>query len=217
LFFAATFVAGTVGTGFFAVLGGEQPSADAPAQRSPDSARIEAYCGVICLARAASALGKQVDFADLLKPQYVGSTRGSSIGELARAAEDLGLYTEPMSRMTCGMLRQARCPVILHVKPALGAADYTHWVLFMGMEEGKARIYDQTKPVRLVQFEELAASWDGVALLVSTSPIGRSRMLLEACLAFAIYSSMGLLAVVLIHKCEHCRPERFPGFSWRRA
>jgi hypothetical protein len=67
------------------------------------------YCGIYALYRALAAEGKVIRFADLVRPEYIGSRKGSKMAELIRAGQDFGMYVEPMQRMNCAMLRQAHC------------------------------------------------------------------------------------------------------------
>ena len=49
----------------------------------------------LCSASRLAALGMRVRFDDLLKPEYVGTRKGSSIDELTRAAVACGLNCDP--------------------------------------------------------------------------------------------------------------------------
>jgi hypothetical protein len=45
---------------------------------------LPSYCGVYSLHRAARALGRDIPFRDWLKPEYIGSRKGSSLDDLHR-------------------------------------------------------------------------------------------------------------------------------------
>jgi rhodanese-related sulfurtransferase len=157
------------------------------------------YCGVYSLYRAGRALDRDIPFRDWLKPEYISSRQGSSLSDLIRAATDRGLYAEPMGRMSCAMLQHVHCPVILHVKNDLTTAkEYNHWILFMGTEDGKARIYDGVSPVEMVEFADLAAHWDGVGLLISTAPLSTSSLWLVTSAQFAFYAASCAAVVALL-------------------
>ena len=49
--------------------------------------RAGPYCGVYCLYTVMKLSGKEVDFRQLLKPEYIGSRRVSSLAELKKAAQ----------------------------------------------------------------------------------------------------------------------------------
>jgi rhodanese-related sulfurtransferase len=160
----------------------------------------ETYCGIYSLYLAARSLGLELKFNDLLKPQYISSRQGSSLGDLILAAKEQHLYSEPMGRMSCNVLRYAHCPVILHIKNDLATdKEYNHWVLFAGTEEGKARIHDGARPMELMDFTDLAARWDGVGLLISDSPISVSSLWLAVIAQFVFYAGAcaGVIALLL--------------------
>jgi rhodanese-related sulfurtransferase len=163
---------------------------------SPPTRKVPgAYCGVQSLYRALRALGKEVRFADLVRPEYITSKEGSTIADLTRAANAFGAYAKPMGRMPSTMLRQAKGPVLLHVKSDLRSNDYNHWVLFMGTERGTAKIYDRDQPATEVKMDALSARWDGVALLMSDSPVDTAGIWLGVFCPFLLYA--GIAAFVL--------------------
>ncbi len=157
-----------------------------------------AYCGVMSLGHAMQVLGTNVSVEKLVKPQYISSRQGSSIADLVRAASDFGLHIKPISGMTCRMLRHLHWPVILHVKSRAGLAAYDHWLLFAGEEGSRARIYNGTNPLALMDFDSLAASWDGVGLIVSREPISLGSVYLDWAVQYLIYFAAGLWAVLLL-------------------
>lgn len=155
------------------------------------------YCGLYSLHTAMRSLGRPLSFANLLKPEYVSSHLGSSMEDLIRAARDNGVNAEPMGRMTNAMLRQATCPVILHVKPQLSATKYNHWVLFMGAEGNRAKIYDG-KDMKMESLSRLLARWDGTGLLISNESIDRGPMLLAAIQQFSLFAILVMASVLAL-------------------
>lgn len=135
------------------------------------------YCGVYGVHRALLAVGVRVPSSSLVQRRYIGSRQGSTANELLDAARDSGAFAEAASHMTCRMLSYVDCPAVLHVKSSLGLTDYDHWFLFLGLDGGKARIADGQKPLSLMSLDELAARWDGTALLIDAKPIQRTRFL----------------------------------------
>jgi rhodanese-related sulfurtransferase len=162
---------------------------------------FEPYCGVQSLHRAMRALGKDVPFDSLVTADYISSTNGSTIADLIQAAEDQGIQLLPMTRMTSFLLRELHQPAILHVKAKLGSTEYKHWVLFMGSKDGTAWIYDGDQPGAEMSEEELAARWDGTALLVSTEPVSKSGIWLTMVYPVLLYGGLctfvvGVLSVI---------------------
>jgi len=189
----------------------EKPSAPTPPPR------MVAYCGVQSLYRALRGLGKEIDYADLVKPEYISSRKGSSNADLKKAAEDFGATAEPMNRMTCAMLRQVDCPVILHVRFDLESNEYNHWVLFMGTEGGKAKIYDRYLPAAEIGFDELAARWDGSGLLISDSPIKKTGIWLAGVCPFLLYAGLAAFAVGVLVRIERRWRQTEAKASWTGA
>ncbi len=166
------------------------PNVNAPVSRGQP-----AYCGVCALHRTLAALGMRVRFDDLLKPEYVGTRKGSSIDELTRAAVACGLNCETANGMTCGILRRLQSPTVLHVRGAFESSDYDHWILFMGIEDGKARIYDGSHAAELIDLGDLTARWDGTGLILSDSPIDCSVLYLESAAYFCFIAAPALFVV----------------------
>ncbi len=192
---------------------------ESTAQPSPTTVKLPArerpaYCGVQGLYRAMHALGRHVSFVDLVKPEYISSRSGSSLEDLARAARDFGVHAEARAGMTCAMLSHLDCPILLHVKSALGREQYLHWVLFMGVEDGQARIYDGSKDAELTDFEELAARWDGIGLLISTAPINHGTLALSQFANYAMYLGLGVLLIGAASRL-HRRMDATPISTWR--
>lgn len=129
------------------------------------------YCGVYCAYAALHSLGRELSFEQLLEPRYVGSYAGSSLRELQNAVEDFGGTACAMSGLTHASLRTTPHPIILHVRrPGLNM-PYAHWVLFLGLTGGRARILDPPNALEIWELADLLALWDGVGLVVADEPI----------------------------------------------
>jgi rhodanese-related sulfurtransferase len=72
----------------------------------------------------------------------------------------------------------------------------------MGSEGGTARIYDGDQPGAEMGFDELAARWDGTGLLVSDSPISRTRIWVAALCPFLLYGGMAAFGLGLLSRVE---------------
>lgn len=90
------------------------------------------YCGIYSVYAFAKLHQVDVDLRDLLRPEYVGSPDGSSLGELQLAVRESGLYGRALGNLTVGFLRRTPHSIVLHVKkdPTL-SEDYDHYVLFV--------------------------------------------------------------------------------------
>ena len=143
--------------------------ATAPAMPAKQAPRT--YCGVHCLYAAARIEGRPIEFRDLVTEKYIRDTRGSSLADLVRAAEDHGLHARAVGDLTSRELRAAKHPVILHVKYSDYSKGFDHYVLFAGADGDDALVLDPPKALQKVPFAELAARWDGVGLVVAASPL----------------------------------------------
>ena len=112
------------------------------------------HCGLYCVHAAARYLGTDMDFADLVKPEYVGDAKGSSLNELMKCVEDVGLKAKAIQNIDSRFLRQITWPVILHVKNDYVSRDYSHYVLFMGTENDKAIVLDSSEK-KMISFSDL--------------------------------------------------------------
>jgi len=181
----------------------QKPSKASPSKRKSSGP----YCGIYCLYTTMKLADKEVDFRKLVKPEYIGSRKGSSLAELKQAAEDNGLYALPMGKLTSQVLRSCPHPVILHVKPGTTSKIYDHYVLFLGTEHGRARLFDPPNSVRLVPFQELAPRWDGNGLIVSAEPIDLSSIFAPTRKRFVMYATAVIAAIFALRGVKRLLPE----------
>jgi rhodanese-related sulfurtransferase len=156
-----------------------------------------------------------VDLRELIRPDYKRATGGSSLAELAAAAEDYGLYAMPVDKLTPTELRTCPYVLILHVKPSVGSQGYNHYELFLGNVGGQARIYSPPEAASLVAFHELAPRWDGYGLIISAQPIDAARVFAPARKRFALRAGLVLAAVILIRFIRRRVPATLLN-SWQR-
>lgn len=131
--------------------------------------RTEPYCGINALYAACRLVGCDVDFADLVNTDVISSRGGSTVADLVRAATRTGARAVPFENLTVTMLLEAREPFILHV--ANSAGEYSHFVLFLGLDEAgeRAFVYDPPGPVQHVTLRELRRRWAGDAVGVASA------------------------------------------------
>jgi len=166
------------------------------------------YCGLYCLYSAMKITGrKEVDFRALVKPEYIGSRKGSSLAELKKAAEDSGMYAVPVGKLTSRVLHNCSHPVILHVKSDATSKEYDHYELFLGTENDRAKILNPPGPVRLVPFRELAPRWDGNGLIVSADPIDLGSVFAPARRRFAVYAAIAIAVILTVHYARRWLPQ----------
>lgn len=197
-----------------AVLSAEKTdAADENERKSPKAVSAKnkssgPYCGLYCLYSAMKITGKkEVDFRALLKPEYIGSRKGSSLAELKKAAEDSGMYAMPAGKLTSRVLHNCPHQVILHVKSDVTSEEYDHYVLFLGTENDRAKILNPPEPVKLVPFRELAPRWDGNGLIVSAKPIDLGSIFAPARRRFAVYAAIAIAVILTVHCARRWLPQ----------
>ena len=155
------------------------------------------YCGLYCVYAALHAHGKRIEFPTLLKVKYIGEMSGSSIQELSLAITDNGLQALAMSGLSRANLVATRSPIILHVSTPDSPGYYNHWILFLGMENGLAKVVDAPHKPELIPVADVLARWDGVGLYVSDQlPSARMLKLEAICTGENLALAAGLLVLV---------------------
>ncbi len=157
------------------------------------------HCGLYCVYAMAHLLGRQVDFRDLVQPEYLGSHEGSSLLELRKGILDVGLHAEPSARLTKRALQACPYAAILHVRSHLESPKYDHYELFLGTEKGKAKLFNPPEAPRLVSFADLATQWDGKALFISDKPIDADLILAADRQRLLRYGMIGVVVILLMH------------------
>lgn len=133
---------------------------------------VRPYCGVYCVFLVARLEGIEADLMSLIKPEYIGSRKGSTFLEIKSAAEDLGLHLVPMRNLSVSYLRVAPYRMILHVKrDAFESQKEDHYVVFLGIDGNGATICNPPDPPQVISLYELAQRWNGYGLAVSARPI----------------------------------------------
>lgn len=179
---------------------------------------IGPYCGVYAVYGCLRLFGKSTALEMLLEPRYVGSRAGSTLAELIRAVEDCGLRSRALRGLTAESLKAADAPIILHVKDRRRTHEYNHWLLYLGEQDGKARVLDPPGSVEVVPFAQILARWDGTGLVVSNRPIETSRYvkatwlgtLTTLCLPVAFTAFV--LSLAKTRSKVVSAPKRFPTF-----
>lgn len=174
-------------------------AADSASESSiPDvSEEAGSYCGLYCIYATLHAYGKRIEFPTLLKMKYIGEMSGSSIQELSLAATDNGLQALAMSGLSRANLVAAQSPIILHVSTPDSPGYFNHWILFLGMENGLAKVVDAPHQPELIPVADVLARWDGVGLYVSDQlPSARMLKLEAICTGENLALAAGLLVLV---------------------
>lgn len=147
-----------------------------PVPPADDSFPDGPYCGVYCVYAAARMHGREVAFESLLRQEFIGSYKGSTVEQLRGAAASAGLTATAFDGLTVASLRASTRPILLHVRRPGYQMPYAHWVLYAGTDDGFARVVDPPGGVERIAFAELAAYWDGIGVVISDGPLAAGEL-----------------------------------------
>jgi rhodanese-related sulfurtransferase len=156
------------------------------------------FCGLSCFYFAARACGRSVLFTDLFNNRYIDDPRGSSITNLQAAANDYQIYSFAVGNIDENFLLGSSFPTILHVRSAADNFEFNHFILYLGEKAGMARVYDPLTPSHLVPFDELMARSDGLALVLSSTPISERTLMARQMGGMLRWSAALLVLVVVV-------------------
>lgn len=128
------------------------------------------YCGLHCVYAAARLHGVNLDFTSIVDPMYLSGRYGSTSTDITSALQKAGLVGCTEGYITLQRLRLLDAPAILHVRSIGTGPAYNHWVLFLGFEGDKVRLYDPPRDHGVVSTAELLSMWDGVGIIVRKAP-----------------------------------------------
>jgi len=152
------------------------PGSDEPvtlsADGNVDGRKPKIYCGIYAAFGAATAVLQKsgqkpaVDFGELISKDYVSGLSGSSTQDILRAVERLGCKGHAYQFLSFRSLEDSKTPMILHVSGRGALGTYQHWILFLGIESGRAVVRDGEGGDCLMPLSELMCRWDGKAISV---------------------------------------------------
>jgi rhodanese-related sulfurtransferase len=128
------------------------------------------YCGIYSLCACLDTYNIRPPVPELFVPDFVGSYRGSTAEELIKGAEKYGVHGKCYYNMTWRQLQEIEDPMILHFRGG-GSSEFNHWVAFLGIKGNHVRIVDAPHELAYLTMAELLAQWDGIAVLISKTPI----------------------------------------------
>lgn len=170
-----------------------------PGAEAASSGRNYPLCGLYCIYSIAKLEGREVDFRNLVKPEYLGSSKGSSLDELKQAAEDLGFSTLSLSRLTPDDLGGFTSPAILHVKSGYDQKEYNHFMLYLGIKNGRAEILNPPSELTRMPLADLAPLWDGNTLVVSSEALTIQNVTAASRKRLVSYAGLAVLGVASVH------------------
>jgi rhodanese-related sulfurtransferase len=93
------------------------------------------------------------------------------------------------------------------VKSNLKTQEYDHYELFLGTENGKAKLFNPPDPVRLVPYSEIAPRWDGNGLIISAEPIDLDLVFGPGRRRLMVYVAVSIAAILGLHFAKRWLPK----------
>lgn len=131
-----------------------------------------AVCGVYAVYLAGHMLGRDAPLSDVVQSEFVGSQRGSTLGELVAASRRIGLQATLFYGLTTDDLAGLCKPVILHVRGAEYSPHPDHYVLLTATRDGQCIVADGAAGVKHWSLPELAARWEGAGVALAAPAVG---------------------------------------------
>jgi Peptidase C39 family len=125
------------------------------------------YCGVDAIYASSRILNTHVEYAQLVRPEFISTDAGSTDTDLAKAAEFAGLRTTRVDGLAIVDLNSLPTPAILHVRSNTQAKMPNHWTLLTRVEQGKAHFVDAGDWPAVMPLDQLKPFFEGSALVVS--------------------------------------------------
>jgi rhodanese-related sulfurtransferase len=163
------------------------------------------YCGIHAVCLAVRGMGREVEFSSFVKPKYLGTKKGSSLPELESLCSDINIYSKKFQKLTLSTLSYAEVPLILHTTSLPGSGEYNHWILCTGIQNGKANIWkivNSQAVLEQIDMEQLAARWDGVALMVSDNRNSITKFVVAVWMDRIVILALLFLLFILIKQFQ---------------
>lgn len=156
------------------------------------------YCGLYCIFAAAKYQHIPMAFEDLLTPTYISSFRGSNFEELRQAALDHGMNAVLIGNISTDTLLHLEYPMILHFRSRDRVESFDHFILFLGTENGRIKVFDPPDKILKLTEAELLSRWDGNGLILSRQPIDQTTVLLATLRRPVMISMITVAAIILL-------------------
>ncbi|MDR2644327.1 MAG: hypothetical protein LBC74_16225, partial [Planctomycetaceae bacterium] len=169
------------------------------------------YCGVHAVYLAAKGFGKEIDIKEVIQPDYISKRTGSSVIDLQNLCAKFGLRNRLFTKLTTSSLKSISGCSILHVASVAGSNRYDHWMLCTGVNGNNVNIleiFDNNVIPKAISLDDIAARWDGVALVIFDSVQSETKSLIYIwCERFFIFVLFAL-PILLLSVIK--KPVRYP-------
>lgn len=181
-----------------------------PAEEVQYSNDSGSHCGIYSLYVAGRLVGHPFDFEIINRPEFVGSTYGSTLREMLAAARAAGLKASPFYGVSLDALGELPIPSLLHVRRDQESAALDHYVLFLGRHGDGVRVLDGVAGERHWSHAKLMTRWEGTGIGLSgpdgtlSPPWAIVRPL--AAVGLALASALAVAAIPGLRHTKWCAP-----------
>lgn len=128
-----------------------------------------AECGIYAMYAAAKSVDFDIEIESFFSGNFVSSANGSSVADLINLAKTHQIYAEPLQGISVAYLRNSKHPVLLNIKMDKRDQCPGHWITFLGVENGKAVVFDNLheNSFREIGLGQLSLLMSGYGIVVS--------------------------------------------------
>ena len=155
-----------------------------------------AYCGLHCVYAAIRTKVLDAEFDRLLNTGFINGQFGSTESNLIDAFAEYRVSAIYSPSLSIESLKGVTGPVILHVRP-VGRRVYSHWILFLGFDGERIRVFDPPHQEELLSATDLLSVWNGGVVIPEFSSTNEGSLDGGAFLAH-VSASASLVVMILI-------------------
>ncbi len=134
------------------------------------------YCGLYVSSAALLLLDRPVAIEEIVDLDFVDHPQGTTAATLVELMNSHAATAELVQGVSVADLARLNGLAILHVGPAPGA-EPTHYVLYLGDDDGRALIYDPPGPIQRLSYSELASRFYGTAIAIGDGAVQHDHRL----------------------------------------
>lgn len=128
-------------------------------------------CGLYSMYSIFQWFGKEVDIAEIIKPEYLSVPEGSTMTDLVKVASVGGLEATAVKNLTASTLRESPHPIICSVRKDPAVEAFNHYVVVFPSESGDPVAYDALDDTTVPLSNILNGRWNGFGVVVSEVPV----------------------------------------------
>jgi len=172
-------------------------------------------CGLYSMYTILQWFNAGADPKSIIKKEYLSSAHGSTLADLAQAAQDNGLHAVAVKNLSLNSLRSCPFPVICSVRKDVTEEPFDHYLVVLPTDSGERVAYDALDNVSIPLNQLRAGIWNGYGLIVSPRPFSMARLLWRDYVPYALFFAGLFLARAWIARKRKSLPQAHarPGYA----